>query len=539
MQRIQRILSLTFLGLALLAFWQCARRGSPTGGPKDISPPVLLRTEPENLTTNFSSNKIRLYFDEYIKLQDVQNQLIVSPPLKNVPDIKPLGGPSKFIEITLKDTLKENTTYTINFGQSIVDNNEGNPNNFLTYVFSTGDILDSLSLSGVVKDGFNRNPDEFVSVMLYEIDSIYNDSTVFKYPPNYLANTGDSLPFFELKNLKEGKYKIFAVKDEGKNNVFDQRADKIAFLEDTITLPTDTLLLLNLFKETPNYAASVPSYVAKNRIIFGYSGKADSLRIQPLTQLPDSVKTTIRKERDKDTLNYWLSPTDIDSIIFTVANEPFKVIDTFTVKTRKLPLDSLKLSPSQSGKISFEERFYMTANTPLMRLDTALISIMNKDSTTIDFSASLDSLKNQVDFNFDLIEEQQYNLTFLPGAFEDFFGMQNDTIETRLSTDKFTDLGNMTLTVTGDIRYPIIVQLTDDRGELKREQIGTEPNPFTFKHLDPGKYGIRVIFDENQNGRWDTGSYLKKLQPERISYFPDIIEVRANWELEQTFVISN
>ena len=97
----------------------------------------------------------------------------------------------------------------------------------------------------------------------------------------------------------------------------------------------------------------------------------------------------------------------------------------------------------------------------------------------------------------------------------------------------------MTLTVTGDIRYPIIVQLTDDRGELKREQIGTEPNPFTFKHLDPGKYGIRVIFDENQNGRWDTGSYLKKLQPERISYFPDIIEVRANWELEQTFVISN
>jgi len=539
MQSVKRVLSLVFLGLSLLAFWQCARRGSPTGGPKDITPPKLLRTEPENFTTNFTANKIRLYFDEYIKLQDVQNQLIVSPPLKNVPDITPLGGPSKFIEIILKDTLKENTTYTINFGQSIVDNNEGNPNNFLTYVFSTGDILDSLSLTGVVKDAFNRNPDEFVSVMLYEIDSIYNDSTVYKYPPNYLANTGDSLPFFELKNLKEGRYKIFAVKDEGKNNVFDQRSDKIAFLEDTITLPSDTLLLLNLFKETPDYAASVPSYVAKNRIIFGYSGNGDSIQIQPLTQLPDSVRTTVRKEKDKDTLNYWLTPTDIDSIVFTVSNTPLKVLDTFTVKTRKLPLDSLKLTPSHSSKINFEEQFYMGANTPIVKLDTSFVQIMDKDSLVLNFTAALDSIKNQVNFDFELVEEQKYNLTFLPGAFEDFFGMQNDTLQTRLSTEKFTDLGNMALTVTGDIRYPIIVQLTDDRGELKREQIGTEPKPFAFRNLTPGKYGIRVIFDENENGQWDTGNYLEKTQPERISYFPDIIEVRANWELEQTFVISN
>ncbi len=539
MQLVKRILSILFLGLTIMAFWQCARRGSPTGGPKDVTPPVLLRTEPENLSTNFDSKKIRLYFDEYIKLQDVQNQMIVSPPLKNIPEIKPLGGPSKFIEITLKDTLRENTTYTINFGQSIVDNNEGNPNSFLTYVFSTGDVIDSLSLSGVVKDAFNRDPDEFVSVMLYEIDSIYNDSTVYKYPPNYLANTGDSVPFFQLRNLKAGKYKIFAVKDAGRNYVFDQRADKIGFLEDTITLPTDTLLLLNLFKEVPDYASSVPSYVAKNRIIFGYSGNADSLEINPLTQLPDSVRTLVQKEREKDTLNYWLTPTDIDSIVFTVSNKPFKVIDTFTVKTRKLPLDSLKLTPSHSSRIGFEERFYMASNTPLVEVDTTLIQIMDKDSLLVKFNTRLDSIENQVNIDFTLDEEQKYNLTFLPGAFEDFFGMQNDSLETRLSTSKYTDLGNMNLTVSGDVRYPIIVQLTDDKGKLQREQIGNDPTPFAFKNLNPGKYGIRVIFDENQNGKWDTGNYLKKIQPERISYFPDIIDVRANWEMEQTFVISN
>ena len=140
MQLVKRILSFAFLFFCITALWQCAQRGAPSGGPKDIAPPVLLKTEPENFSTNFDSKKIRLYFDEYIKLEDVQNQLIVSPPLKNIPEIKPLGGASKFIEITLKDTLKENTTYTINFGQSIVDNNEGNPNNFLTYVFSSGYI---------------------------------------------------------------------------------------------------------------------------------------------------------------------------------------------------------------------------------------------------------------------------------------------------------------------------------------------------------------------------------------------------------------
>ena len=375
--------------------------------------------------------------------------------------------------------------------------------------------------------------------MLYEIDSIYNDSTIYQYPPNYLTNTGDSIPFFELKNLKAGRYKIFAVKDEGKNNVFDQRADKIGFIDDTITLPTDTLLLLNLFKEVPDYAAAVPSYVAKNHIIFGYNGDGDSIKIKTLSQLPDSVKTIITREKDKDTLNYWLTPTDIDSILFTIANEPFKVIDTFTVKTRKLPLDSLKLTPRSSGKIGFEEHFHLAANTPLAKLDTSYIAIMDKDSLKVTYKAILDSLKNQVNFEFELQEEQKYNFTFLPGAFEDFFGMQNDTIETRLSTEKYTDLGNMNLTVTGDIQYPIIVQLTTEKGEVAREQIGQDPNLFAFKNLPPAKYGIRVIFDENENGQWDTGRFLSKIQPERISYFPDIIEVRANWELEQTFVITN
>ncbi|MEC7263262.1 MAG: Ig-like domain-containing protein, partial [Bacteroidota bacterium] len=264
------MLGLLFISFMVLALWQCAKRGSPTGGPKDVTPPKLIRSEPENFTINFKETKIRLYFDELIKLQDVQNQLVVSPPFKHAAEITPQGTPSKYIELVIKDTLRENTTYTINFGQSIQDNNEGNPNSFLTYVFSTGDYIDSLSVSGAVKDAFNRKADEFISVMLYEMDSTYNDSTIYKSPPLYITNTGDSLPFFELKNLKAGQYALFALKDANKNNMYNQGQDKIGFIQDTVTIPTDSIYLLTLFKEMANYKASVPSFVAKNKIIFGY-----------------------------------------------------------------------------------------------------------------------------------------------------------------------------------------------------------------------------------------------------------------------------
>ncbi|MER3375587.1 MAG: Ig-like domain-containing protein [Allomuricauda sp.] len=538
MAYIKKILGLLFFGFVALALWQCAKRGSPSGGPKDLTPPKLTRAEPENFSVNFKAEKIRLYFDELIKLENVQQQLVVSPPLKNQPEITPQGGPRKYIEIILKDTLRENTTYTINFGQSLVDNNEGNPNSFLTYVFSTGEYIDSLTLSGAVKDAYNRKADEFVSVMLYEIDTAYTDSTVYKSLPNYIANTGDSLPLFELRNLKAGNYALFALKDENKNNKFDQRLDKIGFLEDTIRLPTDSIYLLNLFKELPDYSISVPSYVAKNRIIFGYQGDYRDIAIETLTELPDSVETIILKDREKDTLNYWISPTDLDSIIFTVTNAKMEAIDTFTVKTRKLPLDSLTLSNGVQGKFSFEDNFSVLANTPIASVDTTKIGLVVNDSLLAPYSYAIDSLENKIDFDFDVEPNQSYRFAFLPGAVTDFFGIQNDTLDYNISTSSYADYGNLRFNLSGAVQYPVIMQLLTEKGEVQREIVASEPQIFEFNNLDPGNYIARVIFDGNGNGKWDTGSYLKKIQPEKISYFPDVIEVRANWEMEQSFILT-
>jgi uncharacterized protein (DUF2141 family) len=536
---LKKMLGFLFVAFTVLALWQCAKRGSPSGGPKDVTPPKLVRAEPENFTINFKSEKIRLYFDELIKLEDVQNQLVVSPPFKNPATITPMGGPSKYIEVVINDTLRENTTYTINFGQSIVDNNEGNPNSFLTYVFSTGDYLDSLTLNGAVKDAINRKADEFISVMLYEIDSAYTDSTIYKEPPLYITNTGDSLPFFELKNLKDGKYALFGLKDVNKNNMFNQAQDKIGFIEDTITLPTDSIYVLNLFQEELNYKPSVPSLTAKNKIIFGYQGDYRDMEIETLTLMPDSVKSTILKERDKDTLNYWFTPTDLDSIIFTVKNDEVEVLDTFTVKMRDLPMDSLKLSTSVSGKFNFEDTFSVLANTPIASLDTSQVSLMVSDTIPANYSFELDTLNNKVDFDFEAEPNQKYSFSFLPGAITDFFGIQNDTLDYNLSTGGLSDYGNLTMILGGEVNYPVIVQLTNEKGVVQREISAAEPQSFEFNNLSPGNYIARVVLDKNGNGQWDTGNFLEKRQPEEISYYPGAIEIRANWIKEETFILSN
>jgi len=535
---LRRLLAYLFLFFAVFSLFQCGRKGTPSGGIKDIIPPKLKYAEPPNLSVDFKAKKIRLYFDEYIKLNKIQEQLIVSPPLKYTPVITPAGTASKVIEILIKDTLQENTTYTINFGQSIVDNNEGNPNSFLTYVFSTGSYIDSLTLKGVVEDAFNKKAETFISVMLYEIDSTYNDSTVYKRPPNYITNTLDSTILFDLNYLKKGKYALFGLKDEGKNNMFDQKVDKIAFVKDTIVLPTDEIYLLTLFKEVPDYSLSVPKFEAKNKISFGYQGDySKDIVINTLSKLPDSVKTKITKERDKDTLNYWITPFTADSLIFSVANERLSALDTFVVKTRKIAADSLVLQPRVSGAIGFEELFTIDVNTPIVKADTSKIQLMRKDSIPTKFIAKLDTISNSLSIDFKKDEKENYKLTVLPDLIEDFFGNKNDTIVYAIKTAGFEDFGNLELVLNGSVTYPAIIQLTDEKGALIREQFATEPATFYFNYLPPSKYLIRVISDSNGNKKWDTGNYLKKLQPERVSHSPTVIEMRANWKEKYTFTL--
>jgi len=532
---LKRFIASLFIVLLSFGLLQCAKRGTPTGGPKDTDPPVPVKTEPDEFSTNFKDKKFRIYFDEYIRLQNTQDQLIISPPLKYTPLLNPQGGAGKYVEVTIKDTLMDNTTYTFNFGQSIVDNNESNPAPFLSYVFSTGEYLDSLTLSGLVTDAFNRTADEFISVMLYTIDSAFTDSIIYKQPPTYITNTLDSMTTFSLKNLKAGSYRLIAIKDEGKNNLFDQDEDKIGFVLDTITLPTDSTYTLRLFREVRDFDVIQPSLASGNRIQFGFLGEDVQLAITPLSTLPDTLRYLIKKIPEKDTINFWFTPPMPDSLVFEVRSDAKEFIDTFTVKTRNLGPDSLQLNPSHGRSINLQDTFSIGASTPLTKADTSRIQIIDQDSALISFEAHLDSLKNALEFEFQKEANSSYTIRLLPETLADFFGSTNDTLFYTIATRSLADFGNLTLNLTGQLDSPIILQLTNDRGDLIREAFHDSLGRVEFNTLDPSIYRVRAIFDANGNGKWDTGNYLLKTQPERVIYYPQTIDVRANWELEQTF----
>ena len=183
----------------------CAKRGTITGGLKDTIAPTLKSSYPENYSVKFNSKKIKLTFDENVKIKNLNKQLIISPPMKNELLVLPTT-PTKTLTITINDTLQPDTTYSLNFGQSIADNNEGNPLNQFKYIFSTGDYIDSLALGGRIKDAHDKEAAAFVSIMLYEANEKFNDSTIYKENPRYITNTLDSLKTFRLENLKAGKY---------------------------------------------------------------------------------------------------------------------------------------------------------------------------------------------------------------------------------------------------------------------------------------------------------------------------------------------
>ncbi|XLS28914.1 Ig-like domain-containing protein [Flavobacteriaceae bacterium M23B6Z8] len=532
---MKRIVNALISLILLIMLLNCARRGTPSGGPKDITPPVLLKASPELNSTNFDGKKIRLTFDEYVKLKELQKQLIISPPSALLPEIKPQGSASKTIEIIIKDTLRPNTTYVYNFGQSIVDNNEENPYPFFKYVFSTGDEIDSLTLSGRITDALKKEPEQFVSVMLYEIDSAFTDSIVYKKPPNYLTNTLDSTTTFEITNLREGKYMLIALKDVSSNNVFDQRTDKIGFVKEVITIPTDSSYTVTLFKEIPDFRASKPKLASKNRIIFGYEGIADSMQIEMLSNTPEDFRSLVLKEPEKDTLNFWFTPFEADSLNFLVTNE--SVVDTFTVKIKDLYRDSLQINPV-NRQLQFDRPYEITSNIPISKSDKDKISLIDGDSTVVDFTTELDQLENRLKLFWNVAPNKRYLLTLYPEAITDFYGNPNDTLNYSLASKSYAELGNISLQLRNVKSYPLIVQITDDKGTVIAERYVKEPKEsYDFRNLNPGEYYLRVIFDENENGIYDTGNYLLQRQPERIVYYPEAIELRENWELKQEFIL--
>ena len=530
-----RLLYIPIAFLFILSFADCAKKGTPSGGPRDTIPPVIVRSSPENYTTNFTGSEIEIRFDEYIKLKEVNKELIISPPMKYTPIITPLST-SKTLRIKILDTLKPNTTYSFNFGNSIVDNNEENKFEYYKYIFSTGSYIDSLKLSGRVKDAQLIAPEIPTTVMLYEANEAFTDSIIYSEKPTYITVTKDSTGVFELTNLKEGKYLLLALKEKNNDYIFQPQNDKIGFEKELITIPTDSSYTLTLFKETPDYKFVRASQVGKNHIVFGYEGRADSIDIELLSEKPENYISTVFKDEKKDTLHYWFKPAiETDSLIFKVTNKNF--IDTSTVRMRELFKDSLTISALKTGTLKLKDTFKLRANTPLITFDAAQFQVMAKDSSFVESTVTLNKKYNWAEVYFPKTEDQTYSINILPGALTDFFEKTNDTIQFNVNTRLESDYGTLNLTLVNVEAFPIIVQILDSKYNIVAEKYLTENKDVFFGALSPDKYFIRIIYDENENRSWDTGSFLNRMQPERIIYYPTQIEVRANWSLNETFIL--
>ena len=522
--------SLLFILLTL----GCAKRGTITGGKKDTIAPVLKASYPKNFSSNFKGKEIKLVFDEYVKLKNVNKQLIISPPMKNQPDILPQNA-SKILTIKLKDTLKPNTTYSFNFGQSIQDNNEGNAFSQFKYVFSTGSYIDSLAIRVKVKDALEKKTDNFVSVMLYEINEKFTDSNIYKQTPQYVTNTLDSLKIVKLENLKAGKYLLVALKDNG-NNKYNPKSDKIGFQKQYITIPNDTIFEVELFKEILSFNVLKPTQASKNRMILGYEGKAAAVKVT-VKNGNEILPTIITNLPKKDSLQIWFKPIKTDSLHVLVQKNNFS--KEFTLKIKNQKADTLSISSEFTGNLPLRERFTLTSSTPLLKFDKTKIAIFNKNSVAIPFETEYDEINQKLYLNFKKEPLEKYKISLLPNALEDFYEHKSDSLKYTVTTKNASEYGNMKVLLENVKRFPVIVQLTDKDGKVKATEYSEKETSIDFEALEPAIYTLRIIYDDNKNKIWDTGSYLEKRQSEEVIYLPKEINLHANFDWEQSFDLRN
>ena len=525
----------SILSLAIIS--GCAKRGNPTGGPLDSLPPVLVNANPKLNSTNFDSEEIWLTFDEFVKLDKVQDQLIISPPLdKSAYEIKPLTGVTKKVFLKFIDSLDENVTYTVNFGNSIKDNNEGNPLTFFSYTFSTGETIDSLYVKGNISDAYNIETDEYISIHLYKIDSTLNDSIIYNKQPTYISNSLDSTSY-RFKNLREGKYLIVAMKDVDNNYYFDPFYDKIGFIDSLITLPKDSIIDLKLFKEETDLIWDKPHFINSEKIGFGYYGKLDLKKIEINSVIPDSIDYTYTKEEMSDTIYLWLSNNSFDSLNFNLIEKDTTKLSTIKFdRKRDTLIDSLNVSAKTVNVIHLKESFKLSSNIPIKKIEDSLISIRDIDSILVPFVSSVNDNLDEIDIKFEVSPSDNYRIFILPNAIKDIKGVTNDTLQFNLTSQSLEDYGNIFLDVIRNTQSKFILHLINSNGDIVRQYDNVDQNTtYNFEYIRPGEYSFRLIEDLNKNNIWDTGNYLQRVKPEPVYYFPSELEVRANWDLNETF----
>ena len=546
---------------------RCANVVSPSGGPKDTIPPVVLQTIPVNQSTNFKGKEIHITFDEYVVLNNPNGNIFISPPLENNPEYK-LSGKSLIIKF--KEPLKPEATYSINFGDAIKDLHEGNVFKDYSFVFSTGENIDTLTLEGKVLQAVDHKYSADFYVMLYTgiNDTISLDSLPYLSKP-YYATKSDKEGKFKFSGLKEDDYLIFALKDENSNMRFDLPNENIAFLDSLVrpihnaqpiihndSLSSDSVkqevkkiepLILYSFLEDDTVQKLFKKEIVEEGLLrFAFNRPAQNVKIEVLESLADTFNIFPTYSMNYDTINWFFTPNK-DSLLITI-NYDTLINDTslMSLKPRKLGAKKPKQESSKksldiktniaAGKLSPEKDLILSFKEPvtdaIMR-DTTWY-IVAKDTIINDLAfVKMDTfgLKYKLDKTFE--PGTSYKIIIPDSVFYSFKGVTNDTTEFSFKIPELSELGNIFITVEVPDNIPqVIVELLDEKDKYLAKQVITSTTRVEFKYLAPKKYKLRATLDNDANGRWSTGDYGKKQLPEAVFYHKDVFDVKANWDID-------
>lgn len=545
------------VALALYAI-SCATIVSPTGGPKDITPPKMLSSQPSDLSTNFNGNKIVLNFDEYIELKTPEKYLLISPPLKDLPDIK-IKGHS--VVIKLEDSLRVNTTYNFYLGDAIVDISENNPFANFNFAFSTGPDIDSLSLSGNVTDAFTRMPVKGALVMLY---SDFTDSLPMKQIPVYVSRTTEN-GNFRLNCLASGKYRAVALLDGNSDYMYNLPTEMIGFSSDSVQpfynavnlndtnaakqsdLGKQILVSINLFPEPDSTQRILKSTIAaKNRLMVAFRYPVSSPGFRALN-IADSLPWAVQEwNHANDTLNAWL--LNIPDTLQLEVSELGVVLDTISIATAMKVTGRAKSSGKAiplryttslgNGMLGYSKPLLLSFVNPVKTYDLSALKLTIKtaaDTNTITPVARFtDSIHRHLLVTYNWNSNDKYDLYIPKSSLYDIYSDTCDSTHVMIQMRAVDEYGKFAVVVNRlEQTCPVIIQLLTEKGLVVDQHIVTNGKRVDFGLLAPAKYGLKAIMDANGNGRWDTGEFIKKIQPERVLVHPKIFEVRTNWELEE------
>lgn len=520
--------------ISLILFWSsCANIVAPTGGPKDEQPPIIVAESPANFSTRFTGNIIAIDLDEYVQLNNPTQEIVISPAIEPEPEFKVKG---KRLTIEFKGTLDSATTYTIAFGEALKDANEGNTLSGFKYVFSTGEELDSLSVKGKVIAAQSDKPAEKVLVMLYKETT---DSIVFKKKPFYFTKT-DSDGRFSLENIRAGEYKIFALKDENFNYLYDLPNEEIAFQESSVVV-SDSAKPINLFLFKENRVVPL-KMISKDDskaecVKFVLSGAAKNVAL--IAKNDSSALGIPEYNATRDSITLWYThPWKSDTAILVLNAEN---TDTFALRNTIDTLDTLKNKLSELTILSKRETYHPAAkisvllSRPVESADFTNVAV-EQDSPQVElkytFIRFADSVQRKIEIDFPRKPGTAYTVSLPAGTFTDYFGIASDSLEWNVVTKQQEDFASLKLTVSGKENTNYILQLLGDNESVAFEKVFSGSAVFQFDDLLPGTYQPLIIYDTNANGNWDTGNYLSGAQPERTYRHPEQISLRANWEIE-------